>query len=81
MYTTIREEWLAEGIAKGRAEGMAKGRAKGKAQMLERLLDTRGLPLSPELRARIRGCDDEAILQRWFDRAVTAATVAEVFDD
>ncbi|MEM9460746.1 MAG: hypothetical protein AAGF11_41665 [Myxococcota bacterium] len=74
---TIRDELIAQ----GRADGMAKGMAKGIAQMLARLLDTRGLALTDELRQRIARCKDEAVLQRWFDRAVTAATLAEVFDD
>lgn len=76
MYATIREEL----VAKGRAEGLAKGRA-GMARMLERLLDTRGLTLTDELRERLATCEDEDLLQRWFDRAVTATTLDEVFDD
>ncbi|MEM9460747.1 MAG: Rpn family recombination-promoting nuclease/putative transposase [Myxococcota bacterium] len=81
MYMTIRDELIAQGRADGMADGMAKGMAKGIAQMLARLLDTRGLALTDELRQRIARCKDEAVLQRWFDRAVTAATLAEVFDD
>lgn len=72
MYATIRDQWIADGKAKGIAEG--------KAKMLEQLLDTRGLPLTSELRARVMGCDDDLLLQRWFIRAVTASTLAEVFD-
>ena len=89
MYMTIRDELIAQGradgmadgIAKGRADGMAKGRAEGMAQMLIRLLDTRGLALTDELRKRIAHCKDQAVLQRWFDRAVTATALTEVFDD
>ena len=85
LYTTIREQLLAEGmakgVAKGKAEGMAEGKAEGMARMLERLLDTRGLTLTEELRERLSGCKDEALLQRWFDRAITASTPTEVFDD
>ncbi|MEM9457487.1 MAG: hypothetical protein AAGF11_25130 [Myxococcota bacterium] len=77
MYTTIREELIAEGVLKGKA----KGKAEGIAQTLQRLLDTRGLALTDELRARVTSCKDEALLQRWFDRAVTAASLTEVFDD
>ena len=49
--------------------------------MVERLLATRGLALPYELRARLASCQDEALLQRWFDRAVTATSLTEVFDD
>ena len=89
LYATIREQLIAEGkaagiaegVAKGIAEGVAKGEAKGMARMVERLLDTRGLTLTDELRERLVGCNDAALLQRWFDRAVTATTLTEVFDD
>ncbi|MEM7154135.1 MAG: Rpn family recombination-promoting nuclease/putative transposase [Myxococcota bacterium] len=77
MYTTMLDELLAKGEAKGRI----KGRAKGIAEMVERLLDNRGLALTEELRARLADCEDQALLQRWFDRAVTAATLDEVFGD
>ncbi|MCA9708382.1 MAG: hypothetical protein KDK70_21210, partial [Myxococcales bacterium] len=80
LYTTIREELIAEGKAKGIAEGVLKGKAEGMAQMLERLLVTRQLTLTDELRRRITSCKDEALLQRWFDRALTATCVAEVFE-
>ncbi len=81
LYTTIREELIAEGVLKGKAEGKAEGRAEGKAELLAQLLDTRGLALTDELRTRVMGCKDEALLQRWFGRAVTATTLTEVFDD
>ncbi len=77
MYATMRDEFIARGEAKGRA----KGRAEGEAKMLERLLLKRDLVLTGELRERLAGCEDEALLQRWFDRALTAATLAEIFDD
>ncbi|MCB9716275.1 MAG: hypothetical protein H6712_20580 [Myxococcales bacterium] len=85
MYATIRDELLAkgraEGLAEGRADGILQGETKGMARMLERLLDTRGLEPTDELRERVAACKDENLLQRWFDRAVTATSLAEVFDD
>ena len=77
MYTTMRDELITEGITKGRTDG----ETKGMARMLVRLLDTRGLPLTDELRRHVDDCKDNTLLQRWFDRAVTATTLAEVFDD
>ncbi|MEM9453717.1 MAG: hypothetical protein AAGF11_06030 [Myxococcota bacterium] len=63
------------------ADGKADGRAEMLAEMLARLLDTRGFALAEEFRKRIANCKDEALLRRWFDRAVTATTLTEVFDD
>ncbi|MEM9463547.1 MAG: hypothetical protein AAGF11_55920, partial [Myxococcota bacterium] len=77
LYTTIRDELIAEGMLKGENNGIAKGMAK----MLEQLLDSRELELTDELRDRIASCKDESLLQRWFQRAITAKTLAEVFDD
>ena len=97
LYTTMRDEFVAKGRAEGhaqgrvegrmegrvegRVEGRAEGRAIGMAQMVERLLSAKDLPLSDELRGRLRECQDEALLQRWFDRAFTATTLANVFGD
>jgi len=50
-------------------------------ESLERLLERRDFPLTHELRQRIAGCEDENLLLRWFDRAVTATALAEIFDD
>lgn len=73
LYVTIAEEWIAEGKIEGKAEAFA--------EMLEKLLDTRGLTLTNALRERVTHCKDDALLQRWFDRAITATTLTTVFDD
>lgn len=77
MYATLQDEL----IAKGKASGVAEGIAEGEAKMLIRLLDSRDLSPSEDQRRRVRECKDEALLQRWFDRALTATNVAEVFED
>jgi len=79
MYLNVYDEMRAEGQAKGQAEGQAKGRADGKAATLLKLLTHRGLVLDETLRARVATCTDEAQLDRWFDRALTAATIAAIF--
>ena len=48
--------------------------------MLLRLLDKRGLVLTDPLRERVLACTDEAQLQEWFDRALTAGQVDEIFE-
>jgi predicted transposase YdaD len=77
LIATIRDEYMAEGIKEGRTEGIAEGIAKG----IARLLGARELVLTDELRKRLFGCRDDALLTRWFDRAITATTLTEVFDD
>jgi hypothetical protein len=73
-----RAEGLAEGLAKGLAEGEAKGEAKGRREALLTLLRARGLAPSREDEARIRDCTVTAKLDRWIERAATAASVREV---
>ena len=46
-----------------------------------RLLDARGVALSPEQRQRVTSNSDPAQLNPWFDRAITAGTATEVFAD
>jgi hypothetical protein len=57
------------------------GIAEGKAEAVLKLLDARRLTLSQEQRQRVTSCTDSAQLDRWFDRAITAGTAAEVFAD
>ena len=69
----------AEGEAEGRAEGEAKGEVKGLKAALLKLIARAGLTLSEEERARIDGCDDPAVLDRWLDNAYGAKTAADLF--
>ncbi len=69
-----------EGRDAGRDEGLAVGRVEGKAEALRAVLSTRGLVLSAEQRALLESCSDNAVLERWLIRAVTAANANEVFD-
>jgi predicted transposase/invertase (TIGR01784 family) len=69
--TLARKEALAE----GRVEGIA----EGKRDALLLLLSSRGLSLADRELARIAGCVDLALLDRWFKRALVAKTVADVF--
>ena len=62
-----------------RQEGMARGLAEGKAESVLAVLEARGLEVSAEQRDRISACHDVAELDRWLRRAVTVATVAELF--
>jgi hypothetical protein len=61
-------------------QGIAEGEAKGKAEAVLKLLDARNLAPSPDQRNQVKTCSDPAQLDLWFDRAITASTVAEVFE-
>jgi len=82
------EQEVAKGVAKGQAEILAKGLAKGlergrlagRVDALLTVLARRGLEPTPEQRARIEGCGDVGWIDRWFDRAITATSVAEVLE-
>lgn len=87
MYDAMREawlkvyepEWVTRRKQEFRAEGEAKGRAAAKAELLVGLLEQRGLSVPAELRERVLATKDELQLQRWFERAVDAASLDEVF--
>ncbi len=68
-----------EGHSAGLAEGHSAGLAEGKRDALLRLLARRGIALPEDARARIAACTDLAILDRWFDNALAAKAVADVF--
>jgi hypothetical protein len=74
----LEAEGRAEGIAAGRAEGMAEGRVEGEAHALIRVLAARGLTMTDAQRERIIACKDVATLDRWLERAVSAASIDDV---
>lgn len=77
----------------GRLEGMVSSlearadQAQGQADLalgglrrgIGALIEARGLPCSDEDRARLAGCDDPAILQRWLLQATRAGSTEEIF--
>ena len=83
----LRDEGRAQGLAEGMARGMTRGVSKGLAEGMTRakaedillLLARRGIEISPYDRADVKTCTDLAVLQRWFDRAITATSAADVF--
>jgi Uma2 family endonuclease len=75
----VIEAVRAQDRAEGHAEGKAEGRAEGKAEALLDVLALRNLPVDAIARERILGERDLAVLERWFARAMTCTTVAELF--
>ncbi|WP_437621297.1 hypothetical protein [Sorangium sp. So ce1151] len=53
------------------------GRVSEARTALRRVLAHRQLSLDPEEDARIEGCAELDVLERWHERAITAATAAE----
>jgi hypothetical protein len=60
------------------AEGEVIGAVKSKIANIFAILAARGIAVDDETRARIEGCADLVMLQRWIVRAVSAASAAEV---
>jgi len=59
-------------------ELIEQGRQRGHAEGVLRILAARGVPVADEARQRILTCTDLATLERWFDRALKASTLADV---
>ncbi len=78
--SAFAKRYVAQGRAEGEAEGEARGEAKGLREAVARVLAARKLALSELGRTRLASCSDVATLTAWLERAVTAASEAEVFE-
>ena len=90
MSTVIKDPFMdrliAKGEAAGRAKGEAEGRARGEAEgrvleaarFLLRYLDSR-FTISDDQREQVEGCTDVSQVEAWFDQALTATTLDQVF--
>jgi hypothetical protein len=83
-FADQKQAALAQGVRQGMQEGMQRGMQQGmqqgESQALHRLLTRRFGPVPADLGERIRtaALDD---LDRWFDRAIDAPSLAAVFTD
>lgn len=64
-----------------RDEGRLEGRVESRGEDILRILAVRGVAVPDEARQRITDCKDLAVLDVWFERAVTAPTADAVFDE
>jgi hypothetical protein len=55
--------------------------ARGQARALVEVLRRRGVSMSDAEAGRILACRDESLLARWWDRALTVSSAAELLDD
>jgi hypothetical protein len=58
----------------------AEGRAEGIAEFVLRDLKRRGIRVPSTARDRILACTDITTLERWFDRALDADSIEDVFE-
>jgi hypothetical protein len=76
------KQGLEQGLETGREQGLERGLLEGRLTearaALRRVLARRHLAPSQDDDARIAACTDLGILERWHDRAVTAARMADV---
>lgn len=70
---------FAKGLEQGLEKGHEEGVLRGKRDALVRLLERRQLGVTRRISAQIEACTDPAELDRWFDRAIVASRVDEVF--
>ena len=72
-------ELRSQGREEGRVEGRVEGFAQARAQDIERLLDKRGIAMTPADRDRISSCRDGKTLDTWLDRVLTISDISELF--
>lgn len=75
------DEFIDGLLDQGRAEGQDQGRAEGGAKMLPRIMAAQGLAVPSDVRERVLGCTDTSQLEAWADRAISATSTTEIFDD
>lgn len=73
------ERGLEQGEQQGFERGVEHGQHLGQQQALFTILAARGIPLSPESRARIESCRDLATLTLWLSRVAIVTTAPELF--
>lgn len=79
LFTPRRGTIVGDARLAGQEEGREEGRVAGKAEQLLRLMERRGFPMTEEVRQRVTTCTDMTVLDLWFDHAIDAATLDEVF--
>jgi hypothetical protein len=76
--TRAKEAQMQAREAQMQAKAIA-SRAEGEARMLVRILRRSGLDVSPAVEARVLATADTALLETWADRALSGASIDDVF--
>lgn len=74
------EEYEQKLRAEARTEGLNEGRAEEAARAVLTALRVRGIAVPDVARERILAEKDPEVLERWLERAIVAASLAEVLD-
>jgi hypothetical protein len=75
------DEWKDDFIESYVKIGVDQGEAKTTARDLLKVIDARNLKPTKEQRAMVTADAGLDKLNQWFDRALTAATAADIFKD
>lgn len=75
-----KREGLQQGLQQGLQRGLQQGRIEGEATLLQRQIERKFGPVNEATRARLAGAGSETLLM-WGERVLTAASLAEVFDE
>ncbi len=73
------QEGVEKGIQKGLREGVQKGELQALRNSLLKVLEKRAILVSDDDAARIRSCADLQLLEQWFDHALDADTIRDVW--
>jgi hypothetical protein len=80
FIVTMQSTWK-QARALGRDEGRTEGATSANARAVLTVLRVRGIAVPDAARERILVEKDPARLERWHERAILAASIAEVIDD
>jgi hypothetical protein len=80
FYEMVVQEGFEDGLEKGIEKGIEKGVEKGQRAMLLRLLGRRFGAVPEQIAARVAAAAASEV-ERWFDRALDAASLDDVFDN
>lgn len=75
------KKYYGQGRNDGRAEGHTEGRAEEAARAVLTVLRVRGIAVSEAAREQILAQKDPERLERWHEKAIVAASLAEVLDE
>jgi len=75
------ESYVKIGVERGIEKGHQQGAARTKAQDILKVIDARKLKPTKEQRAMVTADAGLDKLGLWFDRALTAATAADIFKE
>jgi hypothetical protein len=77
--TQFKSDFIDGLIEQGLEQGLTRGAAQAKAEDILKVLQARGLLTTSEQREQVTSCTDLGQLGKWFDRALTAPSTADVF--